>query len=224
MTTAMTARTILMGGPSYTSGSHCRHQAPFDRNRGDRYRWHPGRCLLNGAAAVYRPPRCPADPDCRHPTAAKLPLKAAVVLPPREGFGPGRTGAIGLLVAPPGADAGFPTPSCSEASRTAQSSPASISVPSRRRCWPLGNTNIRYAAAVAEALKSSSARPLVEVHNRPEIALAIAARLPEIPVAVFLHNDPQGMREAASASRTSRHAATPGAGHHRLGLPSRTRA
>ncbi len=35
---------------------------------------------------------------------------------------------------------------------------------------------------------------LVEVHNRPEIALYLARRFPR--VALFLHNDPQGMRGA----------------------------
>jgi glycosyltransferase involved in cell wall biosynthesis len=58
---------------------------------------------------------------------------------------------------------------------------------------------MRYAAAVADAIRKL--RPaLVEVHNRPEIALALAARLPGIPVTAFIHNDPQDMREAASAA------------------------
>ena len=44
---------------------------------------------------------------------------------------------------------------------------------------------------------------LVEVHNRPEIALALADRLPSVPVSLMLGNDPQGMREAARpAERT----------------------
>ena len=65
--------------------------------------------------------------------------------------------------------------------------------------WPLGNTNLRYAAAVAEVLRNL--RPaMVEVHNRPEMALALAARLPAIPVVGFLHNDPLGMREATTAA------------------------
>jgi UDP-glucose:(glucosyl)LPS alpha-1,2-glucosyltransferase len=69
--------------------------------------------------------------------------------------------------------------------------------------WRLGNTNVRYAAAVASALKDLKPA-LVEVHNRPEIALTIAAGLPSIPVTVTLHNDPQGMRDAATpVERTS---------------------
>jgi glycosyltransferase involved in cell wall biosynthesis len=66
--------------------------------------------------------------------------------------------------------------------------------------WSLGNTNVRYAAAVARALKNLSPA-LIEVHNRPEIALAIAARLPSIPVTLILNNDPQGMRDAATPNQ-----------------------
>jgi glycosyltransferase involved in cell wall biosynthesis len=66
----------------------------------------------------------------------------------------------------------------------------------------LGNTNVRYAVAVARTLKKLKPA-LVEVHNRPEIALAIAARLPATPVTLILNNDPRGMREAVtSAERT----------------------
>ncbi len=39
---------------------------------------------------------------------------------------------------------------------------------------------------------------LVEVHNRPEIALHLARRFRR--VALFLHNDPHGMRGAATAA------------------------
>ncbi len=56
---------------------------------------------------------------------------------------------------------------------------------------------MRYARGVATALRAL--RPdLVEVHNRPEIALYLARRFPRI--VLFLHNDPQGMRGAATAA------------------------
>ena len=55
--------------------------------------------------------------------------------------------------------------------------------------------NARYARGAAAALRPL--RPdLVEVHNRPEIALYLARRFPR--VVLFLHNDPQGMRGAAT--------------------------
>jgi UDP-glucose:(glucosyl)LPS alpha-1,2-glucosyltransferase len=123
----------------------------------------------------------------------------AVVLPPREGFGPGRTGAIGLLARRLVQTPGFETVILGGS----QHSPIFPGIefrsvrPSR---WTIGNINIRYAAAVAVALKGR--RPsLIEVHNRPEIALALAARLPHIPVTVILNNDPQAMRDAGSADQ-----------------------
>jgi glycosyltransferase involved in cell wall biosynthesis len=60
--------------------------------------------------------------------------------------------------------------------------------------WP-GNVNLRYAQVVSAALRRFSPA-LVEVHNRPEIALHIARRLPQVPVTLLLNNDPQEMRAA----------------------------
>lgn len=126
-----------------------------------------------------------------------LPL-AAVVLPPREGFGHGRTGALGLLARRLAATPGFRTlviggPQDGE---TFASVPFQAVAPSV--LWP-GSTNIRYARAVARVLKRL--RPaIVEVHNRPEIALALAARLPRVPVTLLLNNDPQTMRSAATVA------------------------
>jgi glycosyltransferase involved in cell wall biosynthesis len=120
----------------------------------------------------------------------------AVVLPPREGFGPGRTGALGLLARRLAQTPGFRTLVIGGR----QDGPLFPGVDFRAVApsilWP-GSTNIRYAVAVAGALRTL--RPaLIEVHNRPEIALALAARLPDIPVTVILNNDPQTMRQAAS--------------------------
>lgn len=125
----------------------------------------------------------------------------AVVLPPREGFGPGRTGAIGLLARRLVQAPGFET----TVFGGKQDGPVFPGIafqsitPSR---WTVGNTNIRYAAAVADALKPLQPA-LIEVHNRPEIALALASRLPLIPVTVILNNDPQAMRDAATAAQRS---------------------
>jgi UDP-glucose:(glucosyl)LPS alpha-1,2-glucosyltransferase len=125
----------------------------------------------------------------------------AVVLPPREGFGPGRSGAIGLLVRRLVRTPGFDTMVIG-GKQDGPTFPGIAFHPITPSLWPLGSTNLRYAAAVAEALKKQPPA-LIEVHNRPEIALALAGRLPAIPVVVFLHNDPLGMREAATpADRT----------------------
>lgn len=130
--------------------------------------------------------------------SAATPL-AAVVLPPREGFGPGRAGAIGLLARRLVRTPGFTTIVLG-GKQDGPLFPEIAFQPVNPSLWTVGNTNIRYAAAVAGVLKTL--RPaLVEVHNRPEIALALAARLPSIPVSVILNNDPQGMREASTAAQ-----------------------
>ena len=60
---------------------------------------------------------------------------------------------------------------------------------------------MRYARGVAAVLRGL--RPdLVEVHNRPEIALYLARRFPR--VVLFLHNDPQGMRGAKTGADRTR--------------------
>jgi glycosyltransferase involved in cell wall biosynthesis len=122
----------------------------------------------------------------------------AVVLPPREGFGPGRTGAIGLLARRLVHTPGFSTIIFGGR----QDGPVFPGIDFRSvdpTLWALGNTNVRYAVAVAKVLKKLTPA-LVEVHNRPEIALAIAAQLPATPVTLILNNDPQGMREAVTAA------------------------
>jgi UDP-glucose:(glucosyl)LPS alpha-1,2-glucosyltransferase len=122
--------------------------------------------------------------------------KVAVVLPPREGFGPGRTGAIGLLVRRLTQTPGFDTLIVG-GKQDGPTFPGIEYSPISPSLWSFGSTNLRYAAAVAETFKKQ--RPdLIEVHNRPEIALALAARLPGTPVVAFIHNDPHGMREATT--------------------------
>ncbi len=121
----------------------------------------------------------------------------ATVLPPGEGFGPGRTGAIGLLVhrfarVLPGLVIGGP-----------QAGPVFPDVafrPALPRRWLPGNINARYAAGVAAILREVKPA-LIEVYNRPEVALGLLRRFPRVPVVLFLHNDPQSMRGARSAAQ-----------------------
>ncbi len=132
---------------------------------------------------------------------ANLP-KIAVVLPPREGFGAGRAGAIGLLVRRLARTPDFET----TVFGGKQETPAFPGIdfrPVAPSLWRIGSTNLRYAAAVADAIRKQPPA-LIEVHNRPEIALSIAARCRTIPVVNFLHNDPQGMREATTAGERAK--------------------
>lgn len=123
-------------------------------------------------------------------------MPVTVVLPPREGFGPGQTGAIGLLVRRLARTPGFATTVIGGRQKDA-AFPGIDFQAVTPSVWSLGSNNLRYAGAVADRLLQT--RPaLVEVHNRPEIALALAARLPSVPVVAFLHNDPTGMRGAAT--------------------------
>lgn len=114
----------------------------------------------------------------------------AIVLPPREMFSAQGTGAIGLLVrllARMGNAVvyGMPTPAPFD---DVPFQP----VPLR---WLPVRQAMRYAAGLASALRRA-APDIIEVHNRPDIALYLARRFPRTPVMLFLHNDPQGMRGA----------------------------
>ena len=118
----------------------------------------------------------------------------AIVLPPNEGFAPGAVGAIGLLVhrlvraGGGGVVIGAPT--------STPSFPGVRFVPAAPG-FGLSRT-ARYVSGVVRVLRGM--RPaLIEVHNRPEVALGLAARLPGIPVVLWLNNDPQGMRRARTA-------------------------
>jgi UDP-glucose:(glucosyl)LPS alpha-1,2-glucosyltransferase len=118
----------------------------------------------------------------------------AILLPPREGFGPGRTGAIGLIAHRLAATPDFRTTVIGGQ----QAGPTFAGTEfhtARPPFWLPGNINTRYAAGVAKLLRRL--RPaLIEVHNRPEVALALARRMPDARISLFLHNDPQSMRSA----------------------------
>jgi len=126
----------------------------------------------------------------------------AIVLPPREGFGPGRTGAVGLIVRRLADAPGFR----SVVIGGPQAGPTFPDVAFREArppIWLPGNANVRHAAGVVRLVRSL--RPaLIEVHNRTETALALARWLPDARIVLFLHNDPQSMRQARTpAERTT---------------------
>ena len=126
-------------------------------------------------------------------------MTVAVVLPPREGFGPEAVGAIGLLV-----------------HRLAAADDVVVGQASGRGVfkgrrfiaaaepwWPPVGRVERYMAGVVKTLRRL--RPeVVEVHNRAHLALLVRRALPSARVALFLHNDPLGMRGAKRAAERAR--------------------
>jgi glycosyltransferase involved in cell wall biosynthesis len=124
----------------------------------------------------------------------------AVVLPPNEGFSPEAVGAIGLLVQRLSANEGarLRTVVVGAALRHPAFAVPAFQ-PARLGAWMPAGRTMRYAWAVARLLRRI--RPdLIEVHNRPGVATALARRFPGTPTVLVLHNDPQTMRGAGSAA------------------------
>lgn len=128
----------------------------------------------------------------------------AAILPPNEGFSPESVGAIGLMVQRLGSHQRglFRTVVVGAALRHAPfPCPAFEAV--RLGPWlPIGRA-ARYERGVAHLLRQ--VRPdLIEVHNRPGLALGIARRFPGTPTVLVLHNDPQAMRGARTVEERAR--------------------
>ncbi len=128
------------------------------------------------------------------PHESGQPGPVAIVLPSQEGFSPDAAGAIALLVHRLARRTAHPVRILGPA-RPEQPFADVAFQPLALRRWPAATQRRRYGTAAAHAL-AAMAPALIEVHNRPDLALDLAARFPSVPVALFLHNDPQGMRGA----------------------------
>lgn len=131
-----------------------------------------------------------------------------MVLPPKEGFSPGRVGAIGTVVHLLAKAAGDSLPPPLRAQVVGpplelppfSDVPYHVAVPS---WWPPFADNLRYAHGVVRLLRRL--RPaMVEVHNRLQVALSIASACHPTPVVLVLHNDPQAMPGARQPSQRRR--------------------
>ncbi len=124
--------------------------------------------------------------------------RVAVVLPPNEGFSPASSGAIGLLAHRLAERSSWETtvvgaPCEAPFPRFAPAAPPRL---------PLSRA-FRYRLAVGRVLARLQPQ-LIEVHNRPLLALSLARRFSGVPVCLFLHNDPQSMRGAREARSRAR--------------------
>jgi glycosyltransferase involved in cell wall biosynthesis len=117
------------------------------------------------------------------------------VLPPREGFSPAAVGAVGMMVRLLAA----PEDTVVGAAPRGVPFAEPRFVPVARVAWPPFGRTERYMAGAVKRLRQLKP-DLVEVHNRANLARDVALALPGVPVALFLHNDPQAMRAAKSAA------------------------
>lgn len=111
------------------------------------------------------------------------------VLPPKEGFSPDCVGAIGLLIQ------SLAVPQDLIVGRALTSLPfAGLHYLEISQSWYASFfKNKSYQYGLACLIKKH--RPcLIEIHNRPEIALYIARKFPKVPISLTLHNDPLSMR------------------------------
>lgn len=120
----------------------------------------------------------------------------AVVLPPGEAFAPAAAGPIGLEVRRLALEPSVFRPLVLGVPVEAPF--AEVAFRPVQTPWMLAGAMTRYAAGVAQAL-AGRVPALIEVHNLPELALALADRLPA-PVLLVQHTDPQVMRRARTPS------------------------
>ena len=125
--------------------------------------------------------------------SSALPPVIAVVLPPREGFGPRRARGIGLTVRHHSLS--------TSAHRTVvfigrQAGPVFLDVTFRLVRPPFfipGTIRTRYAIRLRTALQLLKPA-LIEVHADPAIALRLQRMFPRIPVVLMLHDEPSANR------------------------------
>lgn len=127
--------------------------------------------------------------------------RVAVILPPREGFGPQSAGAIALLQARlAGAAAGSESLFAVTVLGGPQEGPVfPLPFQSVRAPWFVPGSDAGYAAGLRRVL-APLAPALIEVHNRPDLARRLARWFPAWHIALFLHNDPRGMRGAKTGA------------------------
>ena len=128
-----------------------------------------------------------------------------VVLPPKEGFAPTSSGAIGLVVrdvARATAGEWDTTVIGREAGGEPFPGPAFIESPGSAFWRATLGLNRAYLFGLRRALRAA-APDIIEVHNRIPLALDVARAAAGVPTMLVLHNDPQEMRAARTPAERS---------------------
>lgn len=129
--------------------------------------------------------------------------KIAIILPPREGFSPNAFGAISLTVRDFSMHSRFKQSSYTLGIRSEGPAFDELhyeALPIKRH-WYEPNTRA-YLRAIRKRLDLLEPS-LVEVHNRPYMARKLATQT-DVPVALFLHNNPQEMKAARTPAQRNK--------------------
>ncbi len=129
--------------------------------------------------------------------------QVTILLPHRETFGPAGAGAVAMVVRRLAAGRSRYAALVAGPSFPGASFPGIDFRPIRTAPWLPLSASHRYAAAAAYAL-SRLPPGLIEVHNKPDVALWLARLFPQRRVSLFLHNDPRSMRGARSTDARRR--------------------
>jgi UDP-glucose:(glucosyl)LPS alpha-1,2-glucosyltransferase len=121
----------------------------------------------------------------------------SIVLPHREWFGPESAGAIAMVVRRIAAAPSRYRVVVAGPPLRGESFPGIGFLPIRVPLWLPVSRRHGYTLMLARALARLPPGP-IEVHNKPDIAMALARLFPRRPVSLFLHNDPRAMRGARS--------------------------
>ena len=128
------------------------------------------------------------------------PPRIDVLLPSKERFGPANAGAISGVVLDQIRNSA--TPDCFRIVGTAVEQPfdnVAFHGLHPRHAWLYGG-NIGLAAAYLHSLRGMPSPDLVEVHSRCHVAAWLKAKRPDLRVALYLHNDPRGMKGSRTVS------------------------
>jgi UDP-glucose:(glucosyl)LPS alpha-1,2-glucosyltransferase len=126
----------------------------------------------------------------------------AIILPAREGFSPDAFGAVSLSVKDFTLHSRYRNQCVVLGASTAAPFPGIRyeALPMTRYWWE--NHTRAYVRAIVARIKTLQPA-LIEVHNRPVLARALA-RYTHIPIALHLHNDPQEMKAAKTPAARAR--------------------